>query len=114
LTDWFEYPARLACHADPASKGAVMKAIRVLSVVGVLCLCSSAQAASVISVSNDGGRTFTTETSRGTATTEIARSGNNITATTKFTPKGSYQPMGSGGSSYQPMGGSGGYKPMGR
>ena len=91
-----------------------MKAIRVLSVLGVLCACSSAQAASVLAVSNDGGKTFTTETSRGTATTEVTRNGNSVTATTTFTPKGSYQPMGSGGSSYKPMGGSGSsYKPMG-
>ena len=91
-----------------------MKTLRVLSVLGVLCVCSSAQAASVMAVSNDGGRTFTTETSRGTATTEITRNGNSVTATTTFTPKGSYQPMGSGGGGYKPMGGSGGYKPMGR
>ena len=71
-----------------------MKAIRVLSVLGVLCVCSGAQAASVMSVSNDGGRTFTTETSRGTATTEVTRNGSSVTATTTFTPKGSYQPMG--------------------
>jgi hypothetical protein len=95
------------------ARGAAMKAIRVLSALGVLCVCSSAQAASVMSVSNDGGRTFTTETSRGTATTEVTRNGNSVTATTTFTPKGSYQPMGSGGS-YKPMGGSGSYKPMGR
>jgi hypothetical protein len=91
-----------------------MKAIRVLSVLGALCVCSGAQAASVISVSNDGGRTFTTETSRGTATTEVARNGNTVTAKTTFTPKASYQPMGSSGGGYRPMGGSGGYKPMGR
>lgn len=91
-----------------------MKTLRVLSILGVLCVYSSAQAASVIAVSNDGGRTFTTELSRGTATTEITRNGNNITATTTFTPKGSYQPMGSSGGGYKPMGGSGGYKPMGR
>ena len=77
-----------------------MKSLRVFSVLGALCVCSTAQAASVVSVSNDGGKTFTTETSRGTATTT-------------FKPKGSYQPMGSGGG-YKPMGGSGGYKPMGR
>jgi hypothetical protein len=91
-----------------------MKTLRVLSALGVLCLCSSAQAASVIAVSNDGGRTFTTETSRGTATTEVTRNGNSVTATTTFVPKGSYQPMGSGGASYKPMGGSGTYRPMGR
>ncbi len=91
-----------------------MKTLHILSVLGVLCLCSSAQAASVISVSNDGGKTFTTETSRGTAHTEINRNGNNITATTTFAPKGNYQPMGSSGGGYQPMGGSGNYKPMGR
>jgi hypothetical protein len=91
-----------------------MKTLRALSVLGVLCACSGAQAASVLAVSNDGGRTFTTETSRGTATTEVTRNGNSVTATTTFTPKGSYQPMGSGGSSYKPMGGSGSYKPMGR
>ena len=90
-----------------------MKPLRVLSVLGMLCVCSSAQAASILAVSNDGGRTFTTETSRGTARTEVTRNGNTVTATTTFTPKGSYQPMGSGGG-YQPMGGSGGYKPMGR
>ena len=90
-----------------------MKTLRILSVFGALCVCPSAQAASVISVSNDGGRTFTTELSRGTATTEIARTGNHVTATTTFTPKGSYQLMGSGGG-YRPMGGSGSYKPMGR
>jgi hypothetical protein len=89
-----------------------MKTLGILSVLGALCVCSSAQAASVLSVSNDGGRTFTTETSRGTATTEITRNGNSVTATT-FTPKGGYQPMGSGGG-YKPMGGSSGYKPMGR
>ena len=91
-----------------------MKTPRVLSVLGVLCACSSAHAASIMSVSNDGGKTFTTETSRGTARTEITRNGNNVTATTTFTPKGSYQPMGSSGGGYSPMGGSGGYKPMGR
>lgn len=91
-----------------------MKTLRVLSVLAVFGTCSSAQAASIMSVSNDGGRSFTTETSRGTATTEITRNGNSVTATTTFTPKGSYQPMGSGGASYKPMGGSGGYKPMGR
>ena len=90
-----------------------MRPLRILSVLAALCVCSSAHAASVISVSNDGGRTFTTETSRGTATTEITRNGNSVTAKTTFTPKGSYQPMGSGGG-YQPMGGNGGYKPMGR
>ena len=90
-----------------------MKTLRVLSVVGVLCVCSSAQAASVLAVNNDS-RTFTTETSRGAATTEITRNGNTVTATTTFTPKGSYQPMGSSGGGYKPMGGSGGYKPMGR
>ena len=81
-----------------------MKSLRVFSVLGALCVCPTAQAASVLSVSNDGGRTFTTETSRGTATTEITRNGSSVTATTTFKPKGSYQPMG----------GSGGYKPMGR
>jgi hypothetical protein len=91
-----------------------MKAIRVLSVLGALCVCSSAQAASVISVSNDGGKTFTTEMRRGTATTEITRNGNNVTAKTTFTPKASYQPMGGDGGGYRPMGGNGGYKPMGR
>jgi hypothetical protein len=91
-----------------------MKTLRVLSILGALCACSGAQAASVLAVSNDGGRTFTTETSRGTATTEVTRNGNSVTATTTFTPKGSYQPMGSGGGSYKPMGGSGSYKPMGR
>jgi hypothetical protein len=91
-----------------------MKAIRVLLVLGALCVCSSAQAASVISISNDGGRTFTTETSRGTARTEVSRNGNSVTATTTFTPKGSYQPMGSASGGYKPMGGSGSYKPMGR
>jgi hypothetical protein len=77
-------------------------------------MSSSAQAASVRSVSNDGGRTFTTETSRGTATTEITRNGNSVTATTTFKPKGGYQPMGSAGGGYRPMGASGGYTPMGR
>ena len=91
-----------------------MKSIRILSILGALCVGSSAQAASVMSVSNDGGKTFTTETSRGTARTEITRNGNNITATTTFTPKASYQPMGSGGGSYKPMGASGSYRPMGR
>jgi len=89
-----------------------MKAIRALFVLGVLCLCSGAQAESVVSVSNDGGRTFTTETSRGTAHTEVTRNGSTVTATTTFTPKRSYQPMGSGGGSYKPMGSA--YKPMGR
>jgi len=82
--------------------------------MSTLCMSSSAQAASVRSVSNDGGRTFTTETSRGTATTEITRNGNSVTATTTFKPKGGYQPMGSAGGGYRPMGASGGYTPMGR
>jgi len=90
-----------------------MKTLRILSILGALCMSSSAQAASVRSVSNDGGRTFTTETSRGTATTEITRNGNSVTATTTFKPKGSYQPMGSGAGGYRPMGASGGYKPIG-
>ena len=47
-------------------------------------------------------------------TTEITRHGNTVTATTTFTPKRSYQPMGSRGGGYKLMGGSGGYKPMGR
>jgi len=98
----------------PAKQGVVMKTLRVLSILGMLCVCSSAQAASVRSVSNDGGRTFTTETSRGTATTEITRNGNSVTATTTFKPKGGYQPMGSAGGGYRPMGASGGYTPMGR
>src|SRR4051812_50093073 len=88
-----------------------MKTLRVLSILGALCVCSSAQAASVLSVSNDGGRTFTTETSRGTATTEITRNGNSVTATTTFRPKGGYQPMGSGGGGSKPQGARGGPTP---
>jgi hypothetical protein len=88
-----------------------MTTIRVLSILGVLCACSNAQAASIITVVNNDTRTVTTTTERGTAVTEVTRSGNTVTARTTFQPKSGYQPM--GGGSYKPMGGSG-YKPMGR
>ena len=82
-----------------------MNTIRVLSVLGVLCICPAAYAQSI--------KTITTQTSRGTATTEITRNGNTVTATTQFEPsKPAYQPMGGGAGGYKPLGGSG-YKPMG-
>jgi len=58
-------------------------------------------------------RPFRSERACGMATTETTRHGNTVTATTTFTPKRSYQPMGSRGGGYKPMGG-GGYKPIGR
>ena len=73
-----------------------------------LCIVSSiAQAQSI--------KTVTTTTSHGTATTEVSRNGNTITAVTRFQPasKPSYQPMGASGG-YKPMGGGGSYNPMGR
>lgn len=83
-----------------------MKTFRVFAALGVLCLCSTAEAQSIKSV--------TMETSRGTAVTEVSRNGNTVTTRTTFQPRATYQPM--GGNSYQPMGGGsgGGYKPMGR
>ena len=87
-----------------------MKAIWVLSVLGLLCVCSAAQAASIITVYNRGTDSAVTTLPSGTATTQFQRSGNTVTATTTFQRNG-YQPTGASG--YQPMGGSG-YKPMGR
>ena len=82
-----------------------MKSLRALAMFGVLCLCSSAQAASIT-------RVITTTTEHGTAKTEVTRQGNTITARTTYQPsKQTYQPMGSG--SYRPMGSSS-YNPMGR
>ena len=74
-----------------------------LSVVALLGLTGAAQSQSIKSVSSN---------ERATITTEIKRTGDVITATSRFVPnKGpSYQPMGSG---YKPTGGDG-YKPMGR
>lgn len=88
-----------------------MKTIRVLSVIGVLCACSNAQAASIITVYNRSTDSAVTTLPHGTATTQYQRSGNTVTATTTFQRNG-YQPTGAGG--YRPMGGSGAYNPMGQ
>ena len=88
-----------------------MKAIHVLSILGLLCIGQAAQAASIITVydrSTDSA--VTTLPSGRTATTQFERNGSTVTATTTLQRNG-YQPTGASG--YQPMGNSG-YKPMGR
>ena len=74
-----------------------------LSIVALLGLTGAAQSQSIKSVSTN---------EHGTVTTEVKRTGDVITATSRFVPnKGpSYQPM---GSTYKPSG-TDGYKPMGR
>jgi hypothetical protein len=74
------------------------------SIAALLSLTCAAQSQSIKSVSSN---------ERGTFTTEVKRTGDVVTATTRFVPnKGpSYQPMGTSG--YKPTGGDG-YKPMGR
>jgi hypothetical protein len=82
-----------------------MTIIRSLFIIGLCTVSSIAQAQSI--------KTITTTTSHGTATTEVTRNGNTVTAVTRFQPsKPGYQPTGAGG--YKPMGGGGGYKPMGQ
>lgn len=90
-----------------------MKIAGAISVLGLLCLTSTAQAASIITIYNKSTDTSTTTLPNGTtATTTYQRNGGNVKATTTFNRSGgSYQPMGSGG--YKPMGGSGTYNPMG-
>ena len=87
-----------------------MKAIRALSILGLLCVGQAAQAASIITVYDRKTDTAMTTLPHGTAKTEFQRNGSTVTATTTFQRNG-YQPAGAGG--YQPMGSSG-YKPMGR
>jgi hypothetical protein len=109
----FEGPASRVRYVPGTIKGAVMRTISVLSGLGLLCLGSAAQAASIITVVNKDTRIITTTSERGTATTEVTRHDNTITTRTTFEPR-TYSPMGSSGGAYKPMGsGSGGYKPMG-
>jgi hypothetical protein len=88
-----------------------MKAIRVLSVLGLLCVAQAAQAASIITVYNRSTDSAVTTLPNGTATTQYQRNGSTVTATTTFQRNG-YQPTGAGG--YRPMGGTGTYNPMGQ
>jgi hypothetical protein len=92
-----------------------MKTIGALAVLGLLCVSTAAQAASIITVYNKSSDSAVTTLPNGaTATTTYQRSGGTVTATTTLqrSGAGNYQPTGAGG--YKPMGGSSGsYNPMG-
>ena len=70
----------------------------------------AAHSQAVKTVISPDGKSATSETSKGVATTRITPNANGFTAVTTYQAKPAYQPM--GGSSYRPMGDSG-YKPMG-
>jgi hypothetical protein len=81
-----------------------MTRIFALSLATLLSFTAAAHCQSIKSVSSN---------EHGTLTTEVKRTGNVVTATSRFVPNkpSTYQPM--GGSGYKPTG-DGGYKPMGR
>ena len=81
-----------------------------LTALAFLAASSAAHSQAIKTVVSPDGRTATSESSKGTATTRITPNSNGFTAVTTYQAKPAYQPM--GGNGYQPMGNSG-YKPMG-
>ena len=81
-----------------------------LTAVVLFAASPAAHSQSVKTVISPDGKSATSETSKGIATTRVTPNANGFTAVTTYQAKPAYQPM--GGSSYRPMGDSG-YKPMG-